>query len=398
MVGNYETVLLKLTRRGYQAFFISGVLFIAFLFNLFLFFNRRGRIEHFLLSLICFFLISDFLVTQAPMFFEFTTNYAHFEYYFYNALTVLLAVLFPAFFIKIFSFSKSLIGASVFVNLFVYFTLTDITNTFQIMALSVLIQSTLLAILAVIKKHREGIAISAGLLFAWAAYFFDFAFPGLATIIVVGTSFSTARQFAIKEVAEKEALLKSARLENELLKKNINPHFVLNTLTSVLAWMRRDVSSAMLLIEALAEEFRTINVVSSQKLIPLSEEINLCRAHLRIMSFRKGADYKMETYGSEEGEVVPPMIFHTLVENGLTHGYENKSTGTFTLGWERTAGGIKYLLHNDGDFNSAEQKGSSGFGSKYIRSRLEESFAGRWNFVSHRIEKGWESVIEIRDI
>ena len=102
------------------------------------------------------------------------------------------------------------------------------------MTLTVLIISSIITICALYKRREESIIIFIGIIAAWAAYYFNIAFAGLATTMVICTSFSIARQFARNEKAEREAQLKSARLENELLKKNINPHFVLNTLTSII--------------------------------------------------------------------------------------------------------------------------------------------------------------------
>ena len=265
------------------------------------------------------------------------------------------------------------------------------------MTLTVLSISSIITIWALFKRREESIIIFIGLIAAWTAYFFNIAFAGLATTMVICTSFSIARQFARKETAEKEAQLKSARLENELLKKNINPHFILNTLTSVIAWLRKDPNSAIKLIEALADEFRMINQISALRQIPIKQEIDLCKAHLKIMSYRKGADYKMETINIAEKESVPPMIFHTLIENGLTHGYENKVQGVFTLEWKKNPNCVQYILSNDGDFNSDETKGSTGFGLRYIRSRLEESYPGHWEINSHKKAPGWETIIEIKE-
>lgn len=55
----------------------------------------------------------------------------------------------------------------------------------------------------------------------------------------------------------------------------------------MIVWLRKDPSSAIKLIEALADEFRMINQISTLKLIPIGQEIDLCRAHLKIMSYRK---------------------------------------------------------------------------------------------------------------
>lgn len=397
VIGKYDLLLKKIFQLYYQAFFITGILFIPFLFNLFLYFARKRKIEHLLFSLICFIVILDSVTMLIPMLINVRTTFIFWQYYSYKIITLLFTVLFPTFFIYLFSFPKKIITAIVAITLIIFLFFTNIGNLFDIMTLTVLILSSTITVLALYKRREESLIIFIGIIAAWAAYYFEVAFAGLASTMVICTSFSIARQFAITEAAEKTAQLKSARLENELLKKNINPHFVLNTLTSIIAWLRKDSASAIKLIEALAEEFRMINQVSALKLIPVSQEIDLCNAHLKIMSYRKGADYSLETIDIDEKDLIPPMIIHTLVENGLTHGYENKSSGTFKLKQINNSDSIKYILTNDGDFNLEDTKGSTGFGAKYIKGRLEESYPGKWNFVSNISDSGWESIIEIKN-
>jgi sensor histidine kinase YesM len=397
VIGKYDYLLQRIAQLYYRAFFITGILFIPFLFNLFLYIARKRKIEHLLFSIICLILIVDSLTMMAPILLDTRTTFVYWQYYVYQLFTLLFTALFPAFFIYLFSFPKKIIGIIIVTTLFIFLFFTNIENRFNIMILTVLIISSIITIWALYKRREESVIIFIGIIAAWAAYYFNFNFAGLATTMVICTSFSIARQFARKETAEKEAQLKSARLENELLKKNINPHFVLNTLTSIIVWLRKDTSSAIKLIEALAEEFRMLNQISTLKLIPITQEIDLCRAHLKIMSYRKGADYKMETLDIDEHDTIPPMIFHTLVENGLTHGYEKKIAGTFKLQTIKNSTSIKYVLTNDGDFNPEVSKGSTGFGAKYIKGRLEESYPGKWDFKSSKSDEGWESIIEIRN-
>lgn len=397
VIGDYDFVLKESYKNGYKAFFITGILFVAFLFNLFLYISRKRKTEHLLFSFVCLIIILDFMISQAPSIFNFPTTYILFEYIFYQCNTLLFTILFPVFLIYSFSLPKKTIAIILAVTVIVYLLLTNISNMFDVMSFTVLILSSAITVWA-LKLRREGsTVISIGLVLSWGTYFYTLAFDGLGAIMVICTSFSIAQQFAIKERGEKEAQLKSARLEIELLKKNINPHFVLNTLTSIIAWLRKDSNSAIKLIEALADEFRMINQISAQKQIPIKNEIDLCLAHLKIMSYRKGAEYKLETLDIDENDTIPPMIFHTLVENGLTHGYENKTAGTFVLQRKKIRDGIKYILTNDGDFNAEDSKGSTGFGAKYIRARLEENYPGRWEFTSNQSAGGWESVVEIRN-
>ena len=394
-IGKYDLLLKKIFQLYYQAFFITGILFIPFLFNLFLYFARKRKIEHLLFSLICFIVILDSITMLTPMLINVRTTFIFWQYYSYKIITLLFTALFPIFFIYLFSFPKKIIAAIVAITFIIFLFFTNIGNLFDIMTLTVLIISSTIIVWALYKRREESLIVFIGIIAAWAAYYFEVAFAGLASTMVICTSFSIARQFARTEAAEKTAQLKSARLENELLKKNINPHFVLNTLTSIIAWLRKDSASAIKLIEALAEEFRMINQVSALKLIPINQEIDLCKAHLKIMSYRKGADYSLETIDIDEKDLIPPMIIHTLVENGLTHGYENKTSGIFELKSIKNSSSIKYILTNDGDFNVEDTKGSTGFGAKYIKGRLEESYPGKWNFASNKSELGWESIIEI---
>jgi sensor histidine kinase YesM len=397
IIGNYNFLLKKIFRFYYQAFFVIGILFIPFLFNLFLYIGRKRKTEHLLFSLICFIVILDSATFLVPTLIDTGTTFVYWEYFTYRLITILFTILFPAFFIYLFSFPKIIIGLILAINLIIYIFFANPGNVFNLMTVTVLIISTMITIWALYKRQEESIIIFIGLIAAWAAYFFSIAFAGLATTMVICTSFSIARQFAKKEQTEKDAQLKSANLENDLLRKNINPHFILNTLTSVIVWLRKDPNSAIKLIEALAEEFRMINQISALKQISIQQEIDLCKTHLKIMSYRKGADYKMETLDVDVQDTIPPMIFHTLVENGLTHGYENKTSGTFKLRRIKNSDYIQYILSNDGDFNSDESKGSTGFGAKYIKGRLEESYPNRWKFISNKLPQGWESFIEIRN-
>ena len=65
------------------------------------------------------------------------------------------------------------------------------------------------------------------------------------------------------------------------------------------------------------DEMRMLLDFSKKKLIPLYEEINLCKAHLQVMSLRQEKSYSLDIKGEYENIFLPPLIIHTLVENGL---------------------------------------------------------------------------------
>ena len=212
---------------------------------------------------------------------------------------------------------------------------------------------------------------------------------------------SISRQVRAQEQEYEISKLKSSRLEAQLLKKNIQPHFLMNTLLTIISLIKKDPDKAIKLIQALAAEFRMINKISSQKVIPISDEITLCKKHLELMGFRKKARYNLTTNNIDNNEKIPPMIFHTLIENGLTHAYEACEDGMFILSCKKNNGYFQYCLANNGSqINIAEIENDNqfeeGMGMRYVKARLDESFPDKWKLTYGQNNNLWEVNIMIK--
>ncbi|MDB5106446.1 MAG: regulator [Fibrobacteres bacterium] len=240
------------------------------------------------------------------------------------------------------------------------------------------------------------------LLGVFITYTFDVSWgwaAGVAAHIVFLAS-AQSLQTAERLRNHRESEIRSARLEIELLKKNIQPHFLLNSLNSIIAWLEEEPKTAVHLVNALADELEILLKVSAEKTIRVDEEIRLCQTHLQVMGLRQDKRYRLDSHGIRGEEHLPPLVLHTLVENGLTHGYAGKSEGVFVLKREDIPGGIRFSLFNDGvpkerrDWKG-EKKGE-GTGLRYVRSRLEEAFPGRWSLDSRAIADGWQVLLDVR--
>ncbi|CAM2011499.1 sensor histidine kinase [Acanthopleuribacter pedis] len=194
---------------------------------------------------------------------------------------------------------------------------------------------------------------------------------------------SMSLQIQARERAHRQAEMRSARLETQLLKKNIQPHFLMNTLLSIISWIEDQPSRAIAMVRALADEFRIIDRISAEPLVPLAEELELCRAHLAIMGGRKDADYQLDVVCVGEEPAVPPLLLHTLIENALTHAFAPGESGTFSLHITEEARRCLVVLANGGSLlqQSDDVLGEEGVGLRYVRARLEESFPGGWSLV-----------------
>lgn len=195
------------------------------------------------------------------------------------------------------------------------------------------------------------------------------------------------------------AQLASARLELELLKKNLQPHFLLNTLAALTEIVEQDPRRAVKLIEDLADEFRTVARVSAEKLIPLGQELELCRAHLRVMSVRTGRTWRLDAPGVDVRMPVPPAVWLTLIENGFAHQRVAGAAAEYVLRMERPPGtaAVRYTFLSPGEVQTDAVRPAGGTGLRYVRARLEESFPGRWTLRGEPVAEGWQTVIEITD-
>ena len=268
-------------------------------------------------------------------------------------------------------------------------------------------------LLYAVKRKKPGSNIAfMGIIFVTIPIFLDFlrfflrieigSIPGEYFVIpfIFCITLSISQRIREQDRLHETAKLRSHRLETEFLKKTIQPHFVMNTLLSIISLITEDPKKAVKLIKALADEFRMINRISSQKQIQIQEELDLCKKHLELMGYRLDANYTFHIQGTCDDETIPPMILHTLIENGLTHAFKAKESGHFWFECIRKKGQVQYRLRNDGSLlhhysNQPDTLFEEGMGLKYVRARLEECYTSNWE-MEYGLKKGqWEVTITV---
>ncbi|MEO5957753.1 MAG: histidine kinase [Opitutaceae bacterium] len=193
----------------------------------------------------------------------------------------------------------------------------------------------------------------------------------------------------------RDTKLMAARLEIELLKKSLQPHFLMNTLTALSQVIEEKPAAAVQLIDDLASEFRSLARFSSEKQVSIAEELALCRAHLGVMSARTDLAWNLEAEGLDVSATVPPALFLTLIENGFTHQRARRDATTFVLRAERVGDGMRYTFLSPGTVTQETHRATGGTGLRYVCARLEESFHDAWKLSHGAVPGGWETVIEL---
>ncbi len=208
-----------------------------------------------------------------------------------------------------------------------------------------------------------------------------------------------------RERREHEAIeLRSARLEIELLRRHLQPHFLMNTLTALSEWFEEEPEVASEMVQELGQELRILADVSSRSSIPLGQELELCRSHLAVMAKRRDENLMLEAVGLDPTSQVPPAIFHTLLENALTHNAYGAdegigNTACFRLRQEMASGRIRYVFEAPFRPIGPVSK-SEGTGLRYVRARLRESFGEDFRLSAgvddpDSLQPVWRTVIDV---
>jgi two-component system sensor histidine kinase AlgZ len=137
-----------------------------------------------------------------------------------------------------------------------------------------------------------------------------------------------------------------ARLQ--ALQARIRPHFLFNSLNTVLGLMRGDPRRAEATLENLADLFRVF-MRDARELVALDDEVVTCKEYLAIEQLRLGERLQVVWHLDEmPGDaLLPSLLLQPLIENGVHHGIEPSSeTGTIEISIGRSGERVRVEVVN----------------------------------------------------
>jgi LytS/YehU family sensor histidine kinase len=158
-----------------------------------------------------------------------------------------------------------------------------------------------------------------------------------------------------------------------LLKSQINPHFIFNALNSIRALVDEEPSKSKRAINHLSNILRSSLVLDKKRLTSLKEELDTTKDYLALESIRFEERLRTEFNidPSTESIQVPPMMLQTLVENGIKHGISKlKKGGIVTVDTKIDLRTMILEIRNTGQYHHSRANGT-GQGLRNTRQRLE---------------------------
>lgn len=177
--------------------------------------------------------------------------------------------------------------------------------------------------------------------------------------------------------AELHAQLSEARLT--MLRTQLNPHFLFNTLNAVSALVAKDPRGVRDMIALLSELLRHSLKESRDQEIPLDEELRLLRLYLEILEIRYQGQLRTDVIVDSRARdaVVPNLILQPLVENAMKHGIDRAGGhGTIEVRARRADDELVLAVRDSGsgDDTSIPEGGGGGVGLRLTRARLAELY------------------------
>ncbi len=183
------------------------------------------------------------------------------------------------------------------------------------------------------------------------------------------------------EEKEKSSLeIKNKEMQISLLKSQINPHFLFNTLNSISTLVGTNKEKARSVIGQLSDIFRYALESHDGQLVKLSSELEFIENYIRIQEVRFGERlrYVKDVSASCLNMDIPPMILQPLVENSVKYGIAPKDDGgTIWLVVKPVGDGVIFRVSDDGLGKNAKKVldgNSTGVGIKNTDRRLKSIY------------------------
>ncbi|CAN5909114.1 hypothetical protein BH11BAC7_BH11BAC7_29610 [soil metagenome] len=176
---------------------------------------------------------------------------------------------------------------------------------------------------------------------------------------------------------KEELTQKNFEMEMALVKSQLNPHFLFNTLNNIDVLIEKDAKKASAYLNKLSGIMRFMLYETKTERILFSKELNYIEEYISLQKIRtSNPDYiQYSVKGDAEGMLIEPMLFVPFIENAFKHSENKKSSNTISIDFEIAPDKIIFNCKNH---FTQKQKGDEqgGLGNELIKKRLALLYPG----------------------
>ncbi|HET6975960.1 MAG TPA: histidine kinase [Pyrinomonadaceae bacterium] len=235
----------------------------------------------------------------------------------------------------------------------------------------------------------------------WASYpveVLDYSFTLVGwSALYFGIKYWRQWQAEHERTLQAEALANHAQLD--MLRYQLNPHFLFNALNSIRASIDEDSQRAKRMVTEFSEFLRYSLLNDNSALVELREEVEAIKNYLAIekIRFEDKLDVTFELEPAAEKCRVPGFLIHPLVENAVKHGMTNNSEPLkICIGARLRDGCLVVEVANTGRLDTQKpQTNGAGIGLRNVRERLAKLYPDKSSFSLRQDGKWIRATIEM---
>ena len=233
--------------------------------------------------------------------------------------------------------------------------------------------------------------------------------PIVFTVLVGGVGlhhYATRERLSREAAARSQAQRLAVEAQLRLLRTQLEPHMLFNTLANLRSLVREDADRAELMIDQLIVYLRSTLAASRTDATTLRHEFAQLRAYLEIMALRMGPrlQWRLDLPQALEATPVPSMLLQPLVENAIKHGLEPKmGAGSIEVVARQRGPAIEIEVIDSGiglpPVGGPEETGAeraNSYGLDHVRERLRAVYGEQGSLrLERRTPSGVRAVVSI---
>ena len=218
------------------------------------------------------------------------------------------------------------------------------------------------------------------------------------TIVGLALTIKLLKNWYIKQQETVQLTREKIHAELQLLKAQVHPHFLFNTLNNIYSYILKGSPRAPEMIKKLSALLKYILNECNHPLVPLSKELSLIQDYMELERIRYGDKLSMNLHiqGNAKNKMISPLLLIPFVENSFKHG----TSRMLTHPWVKLDIIIEdHLLDFRISNNKPEQKNDpaakKGIGLTNVKKRLHLLYPGTHSLYITENDMSYEVVMKI---
>ena len=214
-----------------------------------------------------------------------------------------------------------------------------------------------------------------------------------ASILAISYILDSRERLARQQTETARLSEQLSKAQLDALRRQIEPHFLFNTLNAIAGLVREKRNDAAVnMIAGLSDFLRRVVEDSNRQQVPLGEEMEFLQKYLDIQKVRFAERLDLNVDVPEElfSARVPSLILQPMVENAVKHGIAKRVRGgSIRISAFRSNGRLTLSVYNDGPKLPPDwEKTHSGIGISNVRTRLQGLYGNGFQLNMRNQEPG----------